>query len=46
MEVYPLRTNNTPFLARMVDPTSGEQRLLKLKDWPTKEDFSEKLPER
>eukprot|EP00731_Ephydatia_muelleri_P021265 Em0013g992a len=32
--------------ARMMDPITGEQRLLKLKDWPTKEDFSEKLPER
>ena len=31
---------------RLRDPTTNEPRLLKLKDWPTGEDFSEKLPTR
>ena len=31
---------------RLIDPTNDEPRLLKLKDWPTCDDFSEKLPKR
>lgn len=31
---------------RLIDPTNDEPRLLKLKDWPTGDDFSEKLPRR
>ncbi len=31
---------------RLVDPVSNEARLLKLKDWPTCDDFGEKLPNR
>ena len=31
---------------RLRDPTNDEPRLLKLKDWPTVEDFCEKLPKR
>lgn len=31
---------------RLIDPTNDEPRLLKLKDWPTGDDFSEKLPKR
>ena len=34
------------FLARLRDPTKNEARLLKLKDWPPGDDFSEKLPKR
>ncbi len=33
-------------LARIRDPTKNEPRLLKLKDWPPGDDFSEKLPRR
>lgn len=31
---------------RLRDSKSNEPRLLKLKDWPTGDDFSEKLPRR
>ena len=31
---------------RLRDPRTGEPRLLKLKDWPPGDDFSEKLPKR
>ena len=31
---------------RLRDPTSGDPRLLKQKDWPPGEDFCEKLPKR
>ena len=31
---------------RLRDPTEDEPRLLKLKDWPPGDDFSEKLPRR
>ena len=34
------------YVARMIDPTNDKPRLLKLKDWPTGDDFSEKLPKR
>lgn len=30
--------------ARLKDPEYNEARLLKLKDWPTREDFCDKLP--
>ena len=35
-----------PYVVRLIDPTNDEPRLLKLKDWPTGDDFSEKLPKR
>lgn len=31
---------------RLIDPATNEARLLKLKDWPTCDDFGEKLPKR
>ena len=34
------------FIDRLKDPATDEPRLLKLKDWPTREDFSDKLPNR
>ena len=33
-----------PPAARLKDPEYNETRLLKLKDWPTREDFCDKLP--
>ena len=33
-----------PLTARLKDPEYNEMRLLKLKDWPTREDFCDKLP--
>ena len=33
-------------LGRLQDPVNNCPRLLKLKDWPTGEDFSDKLPQR
>ena len=33
-------------LVRLRDPDGDEPRLLKLKDWPPGDDFSEKLPRR
>ena len=34
------------YIDRLKDPATDEPRLLKLKDWPTREDFSDKLPNR
>ena len=34
------------FLVRLTDPVHNSTRLLKLKDWPTGDDFHDKLPER
>ena len=36
----------TFLLGRLQDPVNNCPRLLKLKDWPTGEDFSDKLPQR
>ena len=35
-----------PHTARLLDPINNEVRLLKLRDWPTCDDFGEKLPKR
>ena len=34
------------YVARLHDPNNDVPRLLKLKDWPPGDDFSEKLPKR